>query len=61
MAVTEGSPEEIAYRLLLTIASNEEKTLRDSPGGSPANADRKWLLDTYKECLKVTKNPFYDD
>jgi hypothetical protein len=46
--IGENSPEQIAYKLLQTIASNEKKTLRGSPN---ATADRKWLLDTYVECL----------
>ena len=48
--VAENSPEHVAYRLLMIIASNEKKSLHGSMG-SPATADRKWLLDTYAECL----------
>ena len=48
--IGENSPEQIAYKLLETIASNEKKTLHWSVG-SNATADRKWLLDTYAECL----------
>jgi hypothetical protein len=48
--IGENSPEQIAYKLLETIASNEKKTLHWSVG-STATADRKWLLDTYAECL----------
>jgi hypothetical protein len=44
--IGENSPEQIAYKLLETIASNEKKTLHGT-----ATADRKWLLDTYAECL----------
>jgi len=39
-----------SYKNLETIASNEKKTLHWSVG-SNATADRKWLLDTYAECL----------
>ena len=52
------SPEGIAFKLLQTIASNEKKTLVPSPGtGGSATADKKWLLDTYAECLLTVKNP----
>lgn len=53
--IGENSPEEVAYKLLKTIASNERKTL--SGNMEPASADRKWLLDTYAECLIAVKTP----
>lgn len=53
---TECSPEQIAYMLMQTIASNEGKLLVSTIGG-PATADKKWLLDTYAECLLAVKNP----
>jgi hypothetical protein len=54
--IGENSPEQVAYKLLQIIASNEEKTL--SIGTShKATANRKWLLDTYAECLSTVRNP----
>jgi hypothetical protein len=53
--LAESSPEEMAYRLLRIVASNEEKTI--AIGGPKASADRKWLLDTYAECLEAVRNP----
>lgn len=53
----ENSPEHVAYRLLRTIASNESKTLESSTVSGRATADRKWLLDTYAECLIAVKTP----
>ncbi len=50
--IGENSPEEIAYKLLVTIAANEKKSLHGA-----ATADRKWLLDTYAECLSTVRNP----
>jgi hypothetical protein len=48
----ENSPEQIAYRLLINVASLERKSLH----GSDQNAaDRKWLLDTYAECLDTVR------
>ncbi|WP_413989356.1 hypothetical protein ACMDCR_25805 [Labrys okinawensis] len=52
----ENSPEQVAYRLLETIASNEGKSLESNMAGK-ALAERAWLLDTYAECLLVVRNP----
>lgn len=52
--IGENSPEEVAYKLMGTIASNEGKTLRSTTSGA-ASADRKWLLDTYTECLMAVR------
>lgn len=54
--IGENSPEEVAYKLLTTIASNEGKTLRYD--GDQASAERKWLLDTYAECLLAVAKPW---
>lgn len=48
----ENSPEQVAYRLLRNIAYIEKK--RD--GLEFKDVDRKWLLDTYAECLDATLN-----
>jgi len=53
--VGEDSPAHVAYKLLQTIASNENKSLHSAVGAS-ATADRKWLVDTYAECLEVVLN-----
>lgn len=52
--IGENSPEQVAYKLLKTIASNEHKSLEGSMAGN-ASADKKWLLDTYAECLHTVK------
>lgn len=54
--IGENSPEQIAYKLLQTIASNEGKSLHSSVAGK-STADRKWLLDTYAECLLAVRAP----
>ncbi|HWY63432.1 MAG TPA: hypothetical protein VNW15_16140 [Rhizomicrobium sp.] len=46
------SPEEVAYKLLYVVAWGEDKDL-DGWG----KADRKWILDTYAECLLAVRNP----
>jgi hypothetical protein len=42
-----GTPEAVALRLFEIIAANERKT----------GADRKWVLDTYAECIRAVRNP----
>ena len=46
------SPEEVAYKLMYVVAWGEDKDL-DGWG----KADRKWILDTYAECLLTVRNP----
>ncbi len=46
---------EIAYHLLLHVASVEGKNINRSGTGADA-ADRKYVLDTFVECLKATQN-----
>lgn len=53
--IGENSPEEVAYKLLRTIASSEGKSLGSNL--DKATAERKWLLDTYAECLLTVKQP----
>src|SRR3984893_2762228 len=55
--IGENSPQQIAYKLLLLIAAKEGKLLDEPSGGGHATADRKWLLDTYAECLRTVQNP----
>ena len=57
--IGENSPEEVAFRLLQTIASNEGKSLRGGMGGEGAKADRQWLLSTYAECVSVVRTGYY--
>ena len=42
-----NTPEQVAYKLLHDIAAIEGKAL----------PDRRWLLDTYAECLLTVRNP----
>jgi hypothetical protein len=52
---TAGTPEHIAYGLLSIIARVEGKSL--TAGSAGTNPDRKWILDTFAECMEATKNP----
>jgi hypothetical protein len=47
------SSEQVAYMLLERIASCEGKAL----AGHGDKADRKWILDTYAECLIAVRRP----
>ena len=52
--IGENSPEQVAYKLMRDIATSEGK-----PVGIPHDpkpVDRKWILDTYAECLTATKS-----
>ncbi|MEQ8902388.1 MAG: hypothetical protein RID11_03800 [Roseovarius sp.] len=50
--IGENSPEHVAFNLMKEIASVEGRELY-SHGSNPAN--RKWVLDTYAECLKAVR------
>lgn len=54
--IGENSPEQIAYKLLERVASVEQKLMyaTKQPGESQV-ADRKWILDTFSECLTAAK------
>jgi hypothetical protein len=49
------TPEHIAYVLLGIVARSEGKTLGSAANGNPP--DRKWLLDTFAECIQAVKAP----
>ena len=50
--IDENTPEAIAYRLLRHIAIVENR-----PISVTGQTDRKWILDTYAECLRAVRNP----
>lgn len=50
--IGENSPEQVAFNLLHVVANIENKTLMPGSG-----VDRKWVLDTYAECLNAVHNP----
>jgi hypothetical protein len=43
--IGENSPEQVAYKLYRDIRLEEKKS----------NADRKYVLDTYAECLEAVR------
>lgn len=57
--IGENSPEQVALKLLELVAIVERKDIRarrdDNIGAGLTMADRKWLLETYSECIEVVK------
>jgi hypothetical protein len=53
----EDTPEHMAYRLFLHVADLETKNLHGDPSRDRTIADRKWVLDTYAECLRAVRAP----
>lgn len=54
--IGENSPEHVAYRLMQDIALVEKRALHASDVSSGwRSADRKWIIDTYIECIKATR------
>jgi hypothetical protein len=51
--VGENSPEEVALKLLRVIADLEQKKLSHST--RDPMADRKYVLDTYAECIMAVR------
>jgi hypothetical protein len=49
------TPEHIAYNLLGIIAKQEGKSLGGKLTGSLP--DKKWLLDTFAECMEAVRDP----
>jgi hypothetical protein len=47
--------EAIAFELFRVVAHAENKSIITQGSGSPA--DRKWVLQTYSECLGVVRDP----
>jgi hypothetical protein len=51
---TVSTPEAVALALFQAIVRAEGKSFDPERQGS---ADRKWILDTYAECLNTIQNP----
>jgi hypothetical protein len=54
--MSENSPEQVAYKLLREIASIEKKKAFGAANATD-EVGRKWLLDTYAECLLAVRSP----
>lgn len=53
LTVENNTREEVALKLLIQIGRIEGKY--DGYGAKRETADRKWLLDTYTECLEAVR------
>jgi hypothetical protein len=57
--IGENSPEQVALKLLEIISRVERRSMNTAEQSdlSPSwvKADRKWILDTYSECLESVK------
>jgi hypothetical protein len=55
--IGENSPEQIAFKLMQQIAVAEKKNLWAVGPASDRGeqADRKWILETYRECIKAVR------
>jgi hypothetical protein len=49
--IGENSPEEVAYKLFREIVQAE------GPALVGKKLDRKWILDTYAECMQAVRQP----
>lgn len=57
--IGENSPQKVALELLEKIAAVEQRAFTQPDPHNPfipgwTSADRKWILDTYAECLQAT-------
>lgn len=52
--IGENSPEEVALKLFYEVAAAEKKDTWKGYGHTE-KPDRKWILDTYFECLQAVK------
>ena len=56
--IGENSPEQVAHTLMREIALVEQKSISSGQVQTGwTKADRKYILDTYAECLNAVKNP----
>lgn len=50
--IGENSPEEVAFKLMQAVGVAENKTISTT---YVADTNRKYILDTYAECLEAVK------
>ena len=53
--IGENSPKQVAFKLLEKISLVESRPLYPVTEGGKTAADRKWILDTYVECIKAVR------
>jgi len=56
LGIGEGTPEAVAYRLMLDVMRVENRTMSSGAlAGAHTPADRHYLLNTYHECLMAVR------
>ena len=54
--IGDGTPEAVAYRLMLDVMRVENRTMSSGAlAGAHTPADRHYLLNTYHECLMAVR------
>jgi len=56
-ATQEWTPGHIAYVLLREVARAEGRAMPSDTKSDGQKVDRKWLLDTYAECMQAIESP----
>ena len=54
--IGENSPEHVAYRLFLHIATAEGQGVMS--GSKNPHPTKAWILNTYAECLRAVRSPY---
>lgn len=61
--IGENSPEEVAHKLFMQIASVEQKSVSMHDAGQLkagwSKADREYILQTYAQCLNTVRSAYY--
>jgi hypothetical protein len=53
--IGENSPEQVALKLFYEVARSEKKDTGRTTGDD--KPDRKWILDTFAECMNAVRVP----
>lgn len=54
---SEWTPAHMAYVLMREVMKAEDRIMPSDKKGDGHKADRKWLLDTYAECMLAIESP----
>jgi hypothetical protein len=57
LTVENSAAEKVAYDLFQHIANVEGMAFVRSAGNGWKSADRKWILDTYAQCISAVRFP----
>ena len=54
------TPESVALQLLHIVAHAENKSLHEGVSSNQTKPDRRWIIQTYRECLLAVQHPQQD-